>query len=140
MSRPIVVTACMPASSDPWPPHRRPPPWHLRAGGGAVHSIKSGRADAGSYVSLIALFRQTFGQSYQLGVAGGSRDQAAWARVVKGRCPPSVAPKAGTETLDAISQALAYRDGLLLAFQAMMSLRLGEFTLRKLPLDGLARW
>src|SRR5262245_47758371 len=42
MSRPIVVTACMPASSDPWPPHRRPPPWHLRAGGGAVHSIMSG--------------------------------------------------------------------------------------------------
>src|SRR5215469_7450814 len=42
MSRPIVVTACMPASSDPWPPHRRPPPWHLRAGGGAVHSIKTG--------------------------------------------------------------------------------------------------
>src|SRR6516165_7989424 len=42
MERPIVVTACMPASSDPWPPHRRPPPWHLRAGGGAVHSINSG--------------------------------------------------------------------------------------------------
>src|SRR5215467_1285277 len=41
MSRPIVVTACMPASSDPGPPHRRPPPWHLRAGGGAVHSIKT---------------------------------------------------------------------------------------------------
>ena len=62
----------------------------------------------------------------------GRRDQAAWARVVKGRCPLSVAPKAGTETLDAISQALAYRDGQLLAFQAMMSLRLGEFTLEKI--------
>ena len=62
----------------------------------------------------------------------GRRDQAAWAGVVKGRCPLSVAPKAGTETLDAISQALAYRDGQLLAFQAMMSLRLGEFTLEKI--------
>src|SRR6266852_897826 len=42
MSRPIVVTACMPASSESWSPHRRPPQWHLRAAGGAVHSISSG--------------------------------------------------------------------------------------------------
>src|SRR5262245_25743896 len=36
MSRPIVVTACMVQSSESGRPRR---PWHLRAGGGAVHSI-----------------------------------------------------------------------------------------------------
>src|SRR5262249_18527040 len=36
MSRPIVVTACMVQSSESVAPRR---PWHLRAGGGAVHSI-----------------------------------------------------------------------------------------------------
>src|SRR5262245_38075407 len=39
MSRPIVVTACMVQSSESGRPRR---PWHLRAGGGAVHSIISG--------------------------------------------------------------------------------------------------
>src|SRR4029077_18610477 len=41
MSRPIVVTPCMLPSSESWSPQRRPPQWHLRAGGGAVHSITS---------------------------------------------------------------------------------------------------
>src|SRR5262249_5361225 len=41
MSRPIVVTACMAQSSESGHPRR---PWHLRAGGGAVHSIRSRRA------------------------------------------------------------------------------------------------
>src|SRR6516162_1296291 len=41
MSRPIVVTACMAQSSESGHPRR---PWHLRAGGGAVHSIKSGHS------------------------------------------------------------------------------------------------
>src|SRR5262249_36275369 len=36
MSTPIVVTACMVQSSESGRPRR---PWHLRAGGGAVHSI-----------------------------------------------------------------------------------------------------
>src|SRR5262249_20565488 len=39
MSRPIVVTACMVQSSESGRPRR---PWHLRAGGGAVHSIICG--------------------------------------------------------------------------------------------------
>src|SRR5262249_5166702 len=39
MSTPIVVTACMVQSSESGRPRR---PWHLRAGGGAVHSIISG--------------------------------------------------------------------------------------------------
>src|SRR6266545_4008295 len=41
MSRPIVVTACMFGSSESWGPQQHPHPWHFRAGGGAVHSIKS---------------------------------------------------------------------------------------------------
>jgi hypothetical protein len=41
ISRPIVVTACMVGSSESWGPQQRPHPWHFRAGGGAVHSIKS---------------------------------------------------------------------------------------------------
>jgi hypothetical protein len=40
ISRPIVVSACMPGSSESLPPQQQPRPWHLRAGGGAVHSIK----------------------------------------------------------------------------------------------------
>src|SRR5262249_33413980 len=42
MSRPIVVTVCMISSSESWGPQQHPHPWHFRAGGGAVHSIKSG--------------------------------------------------------------------------------------------------
>src|SRR6266702_4895838 len=30
------------SSFEPWEPQQRPHPWHSRAGGGAVHSIKSG--------------------------------------------------------------------------------------------------
>src|SRR6266511_452123 len=29
-------------SSESWGPQQHPHPWHFRAGGGAVHSIKSG--------------------------------------------------------------------------------------------------
>src|SRR6266508_3082244 len=29
-------------SSESWGPQQRPHPWHFRAGGGAVHSIKTG--------------------------------------------------------------------------------------------------
>ncbi len=42
MSRPIVVTACMAQSSESGHPVGDHGPWHLRAGGGAVHSIISG--------------------------------------------------------------------------------------------------
>ena len=42
MSRPIVVTACMIGSSELWEHQQHPHPWHLRACGGAVHSINSG--------------------------------------------------------------------------------------------------
>src|SRR6266536_3332989 len=42
MSRPIVVTACMAQSSESGHPLGDHGPWHLRAGGGAVHSIISG--------------------------------------------------------------------------------------------------
>src|SRR6516162_7039315 len=47
MSRPIVVTPCMLPSFESWSPQRRPPQWHLRAGGGAVHSIITGPAGFG---------------------------------------------------------------------------------------------
>src|SRR5262249_60844540 len=30
-------------SSESWGPQQHPHPWHFRAGGGAVHSIKSGQ-------------------------------------------------------------------------------------------------
>src|SRR5271165_5258209 len=43
MSRPIVVTVCMNSSSESWEPQQRPHPWHSCAGGGAVHSIRSGQ-------------------------------------------------------------------------------------------------
>src|SRR5262249_43022365 len=43
ISRPMVVTACMFGSSESWGPQQHPPPWHFRAGAGAVHSINSGR-------------------------------------------------------------------------------------------------
>src|SRR6266849_3709067 len=42
MSKPIVVTVCMGSSSESWEPQQPPYPWHSRAGGGAVHSLKSG--------------------------------------------------------------------------------------------------
>src|SRR5215468_11940372 len=31
-------------SSESWGPQQHPHPWHFRAGGGAVHSIKSGHS------------------------------------------------------------------------------------------------
>src|SRR5712691_1965884 len=42
MSRPIVVTACMAQSSESGHPLGDHGPWHLRAGEGAVHSIRTG--------------------------------------------------------------------------------------------------
>src|SRR4026209_2386872 len=45
MSRPIVVIVCMVSSSESWGPQQHPHPWHSRAGGGAVHSIRSGHPD-----------------------------------------------------------------------------------------------
>src|SRR5262249_41265927 len=52
ISRPMVVTACMFGSSESWGPQQHPRPWHFRAGGGAVHSIKSGL----THCSKISLF------------------------------------------------------------------------------------
>src|SRR4029077_13585888 len=66
ISRPIVVTLCMLPSSESWSPQRRPPQWHLRAGGGAVHSIRSG-----------------------IGLGGG-----AWARITPATRPSEEAPPA----------------------------------------------
>src|SRR6476620_6733 len=43
MSRPTVVTTCMLGSSESWLHQQQPYSWHSRAGGGAVHSINSGR-------------------------------------------------------------------------------------------------
>src|SRR5713226_1782379 len=48
MSRPIVVTACMAQSSESGHPLGDHGLWHLRAGGGAVHSIKSRHSTGGS--------------------------------------------------------------------------------------------
>jgi hypothetical protein len=54
MSRPIVVTACMSSSSESWEPLQRPHPWHSRAGGGAVHSIRNGHLRRGHVSSLLS--------------------------------------------------------------------------------------
>src|SRR5258708_16627149 len=43
MSRPLVVTACMFGTYESWGPQQHPHPWHFRAGGGAVHSIRTRR-------------------------------------------------------------------------------------------------
>src|SRR6476660_6843630 len=40
MSKPIVLIVCMDSSSESWEPQLFPQPWHSRAGGGAVHSIR----------------------------------------------------------------------------------------------------
>jgi hypothetical protein len=42
MSRPIVVTVCTSSSSESGHPLGDQGPWHLRAGGGAVHGIATG--------------------------------------------------------------------------------------------------
>src|SRR5271168_5121517 len=42
MSRPIVVIVCMTWLLRIVGPYQHPHPWHSRAGGGAVHSIRSG--------------------------------------------------------------------------------------------------
>src|SRR4029434_6407395 len=44
MSRPTVVTICMLGSYESWLHQQQRYSWHSRAGGGAVHSIKSGHA------------------------------------------------------------------------------------------------
>src|SRR6476659_2137826 len=52
MSRSIVVIVCILGSSESWEHYQRPHPWHSRAGGGAVHSIKSGHSTKrGSYLT-----------------------------------------------------------------------------------------
>jgi hypothetical protein len=43
---PIVVTVCMFGSSESWEPQQAPRRWHSRAGGGAVHGIKTGDFEA----------------------------------------------------------------------------------------------
>src|SRR5438046_2159198 len=52
MSRPIVVTACMAQSSESGHPLGDHGPWHLRAGGGAVHSIRIGLMQCSKRASL----------------------------------------------------------------------------------------
>src|SRR6516165_1636318 len=56
MSRPTVI-ACMFSSSDSWELQQHPRLWHSRAGGGAVHSIRSGHATT----TLLDLIRIIFG-------------------------------------------------------------------------------
>jgi hypothetical protein len=64
ISRPIVVTACMASSSESWEPYRRPHLWHSRAGGGAVHSIKTGlmhcniNSEATGYIAALMILRK----------------------------------------------------------------------------------
>src|SRR5215469_15654430 len=52
MSRPIVITVCIDSSSESWELYQPPLPWHSRAGGGAVHSIKSGHSHCSKKVPL----------------------------------------------------------------------------------------
>ncbi len=37
----LSMTVCMDSSSESWEPQQPPLPWHSRASGGAVHSIKA---------------------------------------------------------------------------------------------------
>src|SRR5450631_3713595 len=77
MSRPIVVTSCMAPSSKSWSPQRRPPQWHLRAGGGAVHSIKSGIEETVTTVigAAITVTRTRKGGACRVFLYGGVCEQ-----------------------------------------------------------------
>jgi hypothetical protein len=48
--RPIVEIDCIGCSSESWEPQPAPTPWHSRAGGGAVHSIRSGLRTASRFL------------------------------------------------------------------------------------------
>jgi len=40
----------MDSSSTSWEPYQLPNPWHLRASGGAVHSITTGQSATGRFL------------------------------------------------------------------------------------------
>src|SRR5918995_3821541 len=54
MSRPMVVIACMVGSSESWEHQQHPHPWHSCAGGGAVHSIMSGKGAGRNGLSVVS--------------------------------------------------------------------------------------
>src|SRR6266540_6601797 len=66
-------------SSESWGPQQHPHPWHFRAGGGAVHSIKSGREQSqqGSPLFDLLLFEMCIAQAIDLysGKSRGQREQ-----------------------------------------------------------------
>src|SRR5258707_7903281 len=59
MSKPIVVIVCMVRSSESWEPQQRPHPWHRCAGGGAVHSIKTGLTHRPSSITWSAVAKHS---------------------------------------------------------------------------------
>src|SRR5262249_25350768 len=51
----MVVIVCMFGSSESWGPQQHPCPWHFRAGGGAVHSIKRwGNPPTSLWITLLS--------------------------------------------------------------------------------------
>jgi len=65
------VTACMFGSSESWGPQQHPHPWHFRAGGGAVHSIKSGHWPAASQLKLWRFSSWPYSNGPPWGIVGG---------------------------------------------------------------------
>src|SRR5215813_11445094 len=57
ISRPIVEIDCIGCSSESWEPQTTPTTWHPRAGGGAVHSIRS-RSPAASFDDFVGRDQQ----------------------------------------------------------------------------------
>src|SRR5512132_2857451 len=61
----------MVGSSESWGPQQRPHPWHFRAGGGAVHSIRTGPFRSPQ------LSRQLGDELLEFGLGPGSRGAGA---------------------------------------------------------------
>src|SRR5258708_23103222 len=91
MSRPIVVTACMFGSSESWGPQQHPYPWHFRAGGGAVHSIRTRRL-------------RRAGQCLQFNLV------FAWPTIARSFAAPFSIPQTGTVLRTLLLLLLGWRD------------------------------
>jgi hypothetical protein len=98
MSKPIVVIVCMARSSESWEPQQRPHPWHARAGGGAVHSIKNGLTPSDLRAQVVGHIEPSVGKA---GVTFAKRLLRMYALAfdsIGGRVGTS-APEAGTRPI-----------------------------------------
>src|SRR5258708_11099835 len=91
MSRPLVVTACMFGTYESWAPQQHPPPWHFRAGGGAVHSIRTRRL-------------RRAGQCLQFNLV------FAWPTIARSFAAPFSIPQTGTVLRTLLLLRLGLRD------------------------------